>query len=288
VTAVLLALEAACRSAFVPAPPVPPVLHEGHAASALSGDGFDLLVWNVQKGQRPAYPAELEALARDKELVLLQEAYLAPRMLEPLDTRPELQWQVAPSFAYAWRDGSPATGVAIGSAARALDRHAFLSTDTEPLSATPKAALVATYALEGRAEPLLVVCVHAINFRPAQALAAQLRALAPVLREHRGPVLLAGDLNTHRRARMEVLEQFAADHGLRSAFPNWQAAPRDRRPVKDARTHYGQWPLDHVYVRDLVVEDARIVGDARGSDHKPLVLRVSLPSPGATRDAGAD
>jgi endonuclease/exonuclease/phosphatase (EEP) superfamily protein YafD len=270
----LLALASGCASIHPHADrlPSPPVLPAGDPAPALPPHGIDLLVWNVKKAQRTAWQPEFEALARGKELILLQEAYL-PRMSEPLAARPELQWLMSPSFAFAWRRGAPVTGVVVGSAARAVYRRAFVTIDTEPLAGTPKAALAVTYALDGLPEPLLVVCLHGINFRRAHALTAQLRAIEPVVRDHRGPVIFAGDLNTHHRARMEALEGFAARVGLQSAFDNRRGARRDRSP-RDKRTRYGGWALDHVYVRGLVVEDVRVVA-ARGSDHEPIVLRVS-------------
>ncbi len=255
---------------------VPPVLPAGEAAPALPGEDVDVLVWNVKKAQRGAWRAEFDDLVQDKELVLLQEAYLSPHMTERLAARTDLQWLMSPSFVFARRPGAPATGVVVGSAARALDHSAFVTVDTEPLAATPKAAIAATYAIEGSAEPLLVVCVHGINFRPARALEAQLAGLEPVIREHRGPVIFAGDLNTHHRPRMEVVDRFAERLGLESAFDNERRRRRGRnRSTLDARTRYRAWPLDHVYVRGLVVKDVRVVADSRGSDHKPMVLRVS-------------
>jgi endonuclease/exonuclease/phosphatase (EEP) superfamily protein YafD len=280
----LLALASGCAGVYLHAEALPssPVLPAGHPAAALPRDGIDVLVWNVKKAQRAAWQPEFEALARDKELVLLQEVYL-PRMVEPLAARTELQWLMSPSFAFAWRLGAPTTGVAIGSAARALDHRTFVTIDTEPFTATPKAAIAAIYELEaaddqGPPERLLVVSMHGINFRPAHALEAQLRALEPIIGDHDGPVLFAGDLNTHHRPRMAALEQFAARVGLRSVFDN---TPRDRSS-RDARTRYGGWPLDHVYVRGLVVDEARVAAEARGSDHEPMVLRLST----APRPAG--
>jgi len=243
----------------------------GEPVAALPRHGIELLVWNVKKAQRAAWPGEFAALVADKELVLLQEAYTAPRMTQSLAVRSELEWLMAPSFAFAWRRGAPATGVVVGSTARARWHQGFVTLAAEPLLRTPKAAIAATYAVEGAAEPLLVVCVHGINFRRAQALEAQLRALEPVIRAHRGPVILAGDLNTHHRARMEVVEEFAARLGLRSVFDNRRGA----RSKTDGRTRYEGWPLDHVYVRGLVVEAARVVEGTHGSDHEPMIVRVS-------------
>lgn len=269
--ALLLAVASGCASLYLHADalPSPPVLPAGDPAAALPREGIDLLVWNVKKAQRPAWPAEFEGLSRGKELILLQEAYVTPRMTESLAARPELQWLMGPSFAYARREGAPATGVVVGSVARAVDGQGFVTLHTEPLAGTPKAAFAAVYDVEGLAEPLLVVCVHGINFRPAGALVAQLDAIEPVIREHRGPVIFAGDLNTHHRARMEAVEGFAERLGLRSAFDNG-------RKGRDGRTRYRSLPLDHVYVRGLVVEDVRVVDDARGSDHKPMILRLSV------------
>lgn len=250
-----------------------PVLPAGDAAPALPREHLDVLVWNVKKTQRAAWRAEFDVLVPDKELVLLQEAYLAPRMTDALEAQRGLEWRMSPSFVFALRRGEPATGVVVGSAARAVSSQGFVTDDTEPLAGTPKAAFAVTYAVEGADEPLLVVCVHGINFRPARALEAQLLVIEPVVREHRGPVILAGDLNTHHRPRMEAVEAFAARLGLRSAFDNQR---RSGRAGGDGRTRYRSWPLDHVFVRGLVVEDVRVVADARGSDHKPLILRLSM------------
>lgn len=269
----LLALASGCASVFPNADVLPPpVLPAGHPAPALPRDGIDVLVWNIEKAQRAAWAPEFEALSRGKELVLLQEAYLAPRMIGPLAARSELQWSMGSSFVFARRPGEPVSGVVVGSAASAIDREVFVTNDTEPLVGTPKATLAATYALEGSAEPLLVVCIHGINFRRAHALVAQLDALEPMIAAHRGPVILAGDLNTHHRPRMAAVEAFAARLGLESAFDN---RPSCRRTAPDGRRRFGRWPLDHVFVRGLVVEEARVVEAARGSDHAPLIVRVS-------------
>lgn len=280
VAMLVLALASGCgsiyRHADLSAPP--PVLSAGDPAPALPREHLDVLVWNVKKAQRAAWRAEFDALVPDKELVLLQEAYLAPRMTEALTEQRALEWRMSPSFAFALRRGEPATGVVVGSAARAVSQQGFVTADTEPLAGTPKAAFAVTYEIEGSDEPLLVVCVHGINFRPARALEAQLLVLEPVVREHQGPVILAGDLNTHHRPRMEAVEAFAARLGLRSAFDNQRRSGRARGGL-DGRTRYRAWPLDHVFVRGLVVEDVHVVADARGSDHKPLILRVSVGEP---------
>lgn len=278
--AAALAVGSGCAARYPHADTLatPPRLPGGDPEVALPSAGIDVLVWNVKKAQRSAWAADFEVLARGKELLLLQEAYVAPRMLEPLVAAGErLQWQLGASFVFGRREGAPATGVAIGSTARALDHQAWVSPGTEPFTSTPKASLSATYALQGRQERLLVVCVHAINFRRAYALEAQLEALAPVIRQHPGPVLLGGDFNTHHRPRMEVLEAFVAAGGLRSVFDE-AGVLAPRRGPGDGRTRVGRWPLDHVFVRGLVVEEARVVTEARGSDHQPLIVRLSLPA----------
>lgn len=288
VAVVLLAVTSACgviyRHADVSSPP--PLLAAGQPAPALPREGIDVLVWNVEKARRAAWPSALAGLVPGKELVLLQEAYLAPRMTESLAAWTDLEWRMSPSFAFAWRQGEPTTGVVVGSAARAVQSRAFVTSDTEPLAGTPKAALAVTYALAGMDERLLVVCMHGINFRRAHALVAQLEALEPVIREHHGPVILAGDLNTHHRARMEAVEEFTARLGLSSVFDNRRTGPRGWAHA-DGRRRFRGWPLDHVYVRGLVVEDVQVVVGSRGSDHEPMVVRVATDEGGrGARAAG--
>ena len=238
----------------------------GEPASSLPADALDVVVFNVAKGRGRHFGATLAELLPDAELVLLQEVVL-PEMVEPLRAAGH-SWLVARTFSFTGRADEPTTGVATGSTAKALSWRTAITHAGEPLLGTPKATVLSAYALRGRDDALLVVNLHGINFRPAPFLQRQLDALAPAIAGHRGPVILAGDFNTHHRRRAQMLARFTESLDLRAVFTD---EPRD-----DRRRHLG-WPLDHVFVRGLVVERAEVVPAPHASDHRPLRVRLRVP-----------
>ncbi len=242
------------------------------SADALPTRELDVVVWNVEKAQREGWDAEFRALIDHAHVVLVQEAYASARFEAALASRPDLQWSLGISFFNAPDVNTP-TGVATGSCAPLLRARVEHSPRTEPFSQTPKAALLTTYPLQGRSDTLLVINVHAINFRRARHLHDQLAPMHDAIESHRGPIVLAGDFNTHHHPRLATLERFAQRHGLTSVFPN---DVDGRRRFDDGRTRWRRWPLDHVYVRGLEVTAAEVRPDYVGSDHKPLVLRFAI------------
>ena len=280
----MLALGSACGHRFPSPPPDQRVraLTSPAVSRALPARGLHLLVWNIKKTQRPSWQRDFERLSESADLVLLQEAYDHPPFRAGLASRAELHWQMGISFEYARRDGI-ATGVATGSIARPRATAVVHAPKREPFVPTPKAAMLQTFAIEGHAQTLLVINLHAINFRRAKHLREHLEAVGDAIAEHEGPVILAGDMNTHHRPRMRVLERFADDHGLHPVFPNWVEGTR-RRPVVDGRMRHLRMPLDHVYLRGLEARWARTRPEIAGSDHVPLevLLRVAPRDPVAT------
>lgn len=237
----------------------------GEPADALPTDALDVVVFNVAKGRGRRLHVALAELLPSAELVLLQEV-VVPEMLEPLRAEGH-SWLMARTFSFTARADEPSTGVATGSTARALSGRTAITHAGEPLVGTPKATLLSAYALRDRDDALLVVNLHGINFRPAPFLQRQLDALAPAIAGHHGPVILAGDFNTHHRRRAEALERFTASLGLRAVFAD---ANDDGR-----RRHLGR-PLDHVFVRGLDVERAEVVRAPDASDHRPLRVRLRV------------
>ena len=134
----------------------------------------------------------------------------------------------------------------------------------EPVLRTPKATLVTEYALAGRDENLLVVNMHVVNFTMGlAAFQAQLSDASDVVAQHRGPVILTGDFNTWRQARLDLLGSIIDAHGLEAVdFPD------------DARKRFLGKPLDHVYVRGLDVVSATTY-ETDTSDHNPMRVWLS-------------
>ena len=245
---------------------------------------LEVLVWNIEKARNGELPQWFDSLQFD--IALIQEAYDIERMQNALAARPDMHWQMGISFFYH-RSIRTATGVLNGAIAAPTRSVVMHAPTLEPVTDTPKATLISYYPLQGRPERLLVVNIHAINFRVARHLDRQLRQLSSLIERHRGPVLLGGDLNTHHRPRMRVLEAFARDHGLAPVFSNWAGdsartgkealgANNRRRPANDKRRSFLGWPLDHLYVRGLAVEKAAILTTVEVSDHPPLWARVRV------------
>lgn len=217
-----------------------------------------LVCWNLHKRGGPRFDAELREFTAGAELLLVQEASEAASPWPTLTA----SWAWTMVIAFEAGRARRGTGVATASVVAPSRELALLSSVTEPLTNTPKSALVSWVALAGHPSPLVLVNLHGINFRPAAALDAQLHALDPVLAEHAGPLIVAGDFNTWSRDRRVVVAEFVARHRLRSAF-----APSDEPR------------LDHVYVRGLEVRSAAVL-PSRSSDHAALRVELALPPAG--------
>lgn len=220
---------------------------------ALAASGFTLSTWNIYKGQLPGWREDLDWLLGESDILLLQESHLEPQMLTWL-VRNQLDWSMAHAFTYRsfW------TGVL--TAGKVPQRVLCAQRLQEPYLRLPKTVLISYFPLEGSRWPLLVVNMHGINFTPDSVpLAEQLRALGKVVAEHPGPVVLAGDLNTWTRQRMQRVDELAYKHGLQRA--EFRQSPS---------LHFGS-QVDHVYYRGLRPLRSRVIR-VRSSDHYPLVV----------------
>ncbi len=244
--ALVLALVAGC----VHVPEAPVTLSGGSAPRSELPETFELLCWNIYKERRRGVVPELERFAARADLVLLQEA------VRP-DTLPTRSWTMVQAFRFV-RGGAPA-GVATGSVAPPMQQLPLHSPEREPFARTPKSALVTKVPIEGDAV-LLVVNVHGVNFRRADALHDQLAALEPIVAEHVGPVVVAGDFNTWSPRRVAVVDAFAARLGLAPVFTD-RGGPR----------------LDGVFQRGLSVRHADVL-TTRSSDHAALRVRFAVRS----------
>lgn len=226
------------------------------APEALIPDNISLLCWNIQKQRSPAIHDALRHYAGSTQLALLQEVWLEER-LGSCFSHP---WQA--EFHQGWRSARRTTGVmtlAHAPASRSQGR-----TSQEPLLRTAKATSLCHYPLIDREDDLLVVNIHAINFSlGTRGYRRQLQHVATEIRQHRGPVIFAGDLNAWSRERQAILDEFCAFLGLTEV-------PYD----EDARTRVMKRPLDYIFVRDAEILAAR-AAQHPCSDHNPLEVTLS-------------
>lgn len=217
-----------------------------------------LLNWNVQKKRHDGWRDDFARLADDSDLVLMQEAYLGG--FTESDFADWQHWSFAPG--HSIRSGI--TGVLTLSRSEPLARCNFSS--VEPWLRSPKATSITAFALSGSDEVLVVVNVHAVlasfglhDYR------LQFDRIADILRDHEGPIIVAGDFNTWHWRRMRIVEALAVS--------------LDLQPVifaEDTRTRFFGIALDHIYVRKLQLVNAE-TATVTTSDHNPLLAVLSMP-----------
>jgi endonuclease/exonuclease/phosphatase (EEP) superfamily protein YafD len=227
---------------------------------ALDPAAIRILTWNVHKQSDAGWARDLTAFAAGNDLLLLQEVVLDAPLRDVVEGE-GMHWVMASSFMRDEHDIGVLTSTRTAPLASCTERV------VEPLIRLPKSAVITWFRLAGRDDTLAVANVHAINFTlDLASYRAQLMALADALAAHRGPLVLAGDLNTWTASRARVMRDVAARLGLTEV-----------KPCEDRRSLFFGRQLDHIYVRGLVPVAAEAL-PVRSSDHNPLraTLRVAL------------
>ncbi|MBY6185163.1 endonuclease/exonuclease/phosphatase family protein [Marinobacter hydrocarbonoclasticus] len=236
--------------------------HPAPIAQALPDDDLRLLNWNIYKKLDTAeWQHEFGGLINDfrPQLITLQETNLPSVLLPPLTS--EHGYVFAPNLVL---NDNTLSGVMTAATITPTEQLSLLSDVKEPISNTPKVALITEYQLTPSNQTLLVANIHAINFVSNRDFATQVQGLETRLARHRGPMILSGDFNTWSPARLKLLAQATARLGL--------------QPVSfsdDERTRFFGSPLDHIFhSRDLVVQpgSARVFEQTQSSDHQPMLV----------------
>lgn len=219
------------------------------------GNNLEILSWNIQKASNAGWAEDLTTLAEGVDLAFIQEASIEARIPEALSLHS--------NFARGYTTPGRETGVMTLSSSTPSVHCKF--TSMEPWLGTPKATGVTEYRLENREERLLTINLHAINFDLGlQRFHSQFEALRTLLDRHRGPIIVAGDLNTWSGSRQDLVDTFMQEHGLGSVTFE-----------PDLRTTAFGRALDHIYVRGLRASDARVI-PVSSSDHNPLRVRLGF------------
>jgi endonuclease/exonuclease/phosphatase (EEP) superfamily protein YafD len=226
------------------------------ASEALDGRAIRVVNWNIHKQDDPGWQDDLARFVAAADVVLLQEAVVDADLRRIVEDT-GFGWVMASSFLYGGHDIGVLTASRVPPLASCTQRVG------EPLIVVPKSAVVSWFRIDGVAEPLAVVNVHAINFSlTLGAYEAQLAALADALARHRGPIVFAGDLNTWTDERREALAATAKKLGLVEAAP-----------AEDRRSLFMGRQLDHMLVRGLDVVELLAI-PVKSSDHNPLVATL--------------
>ena len=194
---------------------------------------------------------------------MIQEAWESSDFIESLSATDISEAVMARS----WLDGkreNTATGVMTLSRAHSARVKWVRSPGREPFVKTPKMTLISFYNLEGLDEQLMVLNIHALNFTSLNSFKSTLNQLKERIQNHQGPILFAGDFNTHLNSRFSFMQSYFKELNFRQV----QFLPDNRFRI------LGRY-LDFTFVRGLKVLSAQAV-KTTGSDHHPMLLKLSL------------
>ena len=237
------------------------ILHNRHAAydyklTGLDPERISLLNWNIYKGKRDDWAADIKRYSHKQDILTIQEARLNNEMESFLESG-HRYWALHVAFEFWDR----ATGVMTASMVKPVMLCG--QREKEPWIRTAKTSLVSYYSLAGVHETLLVANVHGINFTfGVKAYNKQIDQLYDLIRRHEGPVILAGDFNTWSKRRMRIVERLATRLNLSSL----DYSSHNRTSV------FGH-AIDHVFYRGLEPYE-HDTWRVSSSDHNPT--RVSF------------
>jgi endonuclease/exonuclease/phosphatase (EEP) superfamily protein YafD len=237
------------------------------SARELKADSIKVFIWNIKKALLPNWKSEFETFGKNQDLILLQEAYRKELFNNTILAFSGIRWDMGTSFLNR-KYNNQHTGTMIGSKVDPTEVIVKHTIDLEPVVATPKAMTFAKYPVDNRQEELLVISVHGINITSYASFKRHMAQAKNVIEDHHGPILFGGDFNTRTKRRTYYLMKLVKKLGLRPVeFKNGNSRMR----WKFTRNY-----LDHSFVRGLSVKSAEVMPKASGSDHKPMLLEISV------------
>ncbi|MDD5158058.1 endonuclease/exonuclease/phosphatase family protein [Sulfurimonas sp.] len=222
---------------------------------------FGLLCWNIYKqNDKIRFNNYLESLLREHkvDLIAFQEVKINMGSKSFLN-------QFHLSFAPNIKIFNNIYGVMNGACIPEIKTFSLLSKHKESVLATHKSAVFSSYKLKN-GETLLLVNLHAINFRGTNVYNKEMDQIIEVLRHHEGAMIVAGDFNSWNKKRMETLSKLA--HTL-----HLQSVTMDHgHLIKSFMRH----KLDHIFYRGIELKDSHVIDTAKHSDHNALYARFRI------------
>ena len=225
---------------------------------------FGLLCWNVHKNNRknPNFKPFLKNFVEEKEIdiLLFQEAHFKDNRNCIL---PEMTFDAAANLEFR----NEFYGVLTASKTEAKKVQAYLSEGRETFMGPHKSLLLSLYTFEDGVE-LLMLNVHAINFRENRHYHKELERFLKLMKTHEGPMIVAGDFNSWNKKRMERLKEVREKLELK-------AVPFDK--VDKVKSFMGNH-LDFIFYRGLELLEFEVHKEHKLSDHNPLFARFKKES----------
>ena len=230
----------------------------GKSRPGFSPNSISLFDWNIQKEQNQDWEIDFKHLSRGADIIFLQEASLQAPLLEILQQK-NLYW----SFNSAFKHDGVESGVLTASTIQPLTSCGLRT--SEPIIRVPKTALITTYPLTGSAIELMIANIHGINITLGTgSYQKQMDSLQEILRQHTGPIILAGDFNNWTKGRTAIMVELVKTLSLQAlSFDDEQRS-----------TFFGD-PVDHILYRGLKPVSYEVTS-VFSSDHNPISVTFRL------------
>ncbi len=229
---------------------------QGTACRAFLPDDFGMLCWNVYKNNliQPAFQPYLRSLigVKNIDLLLFQEANLK-------NDKTCILSEFAIDAAANLEFGGKFYGVLTASMTESRNSQAFLSKGKESLVGPHKSLLLSQFAFKD-GMTLLVLNIHAINFRENQRYSVEVDKFLDYVKDHQGPMIIAGDFNSWNKKRMKKLLEMQKLLSLQAI------SFKEKSKIKS----FMGYPLDYIFYRGLELLDSAVVDGKQLSDHNPL------------------
>jgi endonuclease/exonuclease/phosphatase (EEP) superfamily protein YafD len=228
------------------------------SAHGLDPEKITFLTWNIYKGDGEGWQKDLAAFARSHDLMVIQEATLDPELTGLLESN-DLNWIMNSAFQMN------GTTAGVMNVANLNAVYSCGLKVREPIIRLPKSTLVSYYEIEGSDEKLLVANIHGINFTLGISVYhEQLEQLYDAVKEHHGPMIVAGDFNSWNDDRMREVNHLVERLSL----------SRIEYPINN-KTHVFGKAIDHVFYRQLELVNNR-VWQVSSSDHNPVSVNFRV------------
>ncbi|MBT3178674.1 MAG: endonuclease/exonuclease/phosphatase family protein [Desulfobacula sp.] len=242
-------------------PNIPIVKSAASNKKSFLPDEFSLLCWNIQKENlKKEFTPLIQnwKKAYSIEMVLLQEA----RFFKTLSSIADFPFVAAANLSLFGHF----SGVLTAASVYPFSSQYKMTKAREAFITTRKSTLITLYTFKDQSL-LMVINIHAINFRSLACYKLELSRLHGLINLHKGPVILAGDFNCWRKSRKEILDEFACSLNLE------HTRPRFSRHVKKWFGHR----LDRVYSKGLILLDVKALDCKSFSDHNPIIVTFAQP-----------
>lgn len=215
-----------------------------------------ILLWNIQKEtQQEVWQKDFLKLSQYADVSMIQEYEDLPIFRETLKALPGFLFDMFAAFAH---NGFEA-GVMLASRIQQINSGWLRSSVQEPFSNTPK--MIGWMDLPWKnGQSLKVVTIHAMNFNVFFDFKTHVDQLYDLVRDYKGPLVIAGDFNTWSPMRQNYLNYIRAKLGMQEA-----GFPTDPRVLK----------LDHAFYRGVDLKKAYLLSAVTSSDHYPIWFEIN-------------